>query len=167
MKNAVTGTASSKKRARATESSSTPKAKVARINGHVLSSAQLKELEKKLQELQVELKTAIHGRAQTVVSVSAGSESLIRGDDAEVAEKQRVSNAALQELDILKNRLFLVQRAIAKIRAGVYGICEETEEPIGYERLVAVPWARYAVHVQEIRERKLRDFKYSKLRSEA
>lgn len=136
-------------------------------NGKTLTATQVRELERRLVGLRAELKVGINTKATLVVSGITVSESLIKGDDAEVAEKQRVSNAALQELEILKGRLMLVERALLKIEEGVYGLCEETEEPIGYERLVAVPWARYAVHVQEVRERKLRDFKVSRLRSEA
>ena len=72
----------------------------------------------------------------------------------------------MQELDILKTRLKLVQRALDKISEGDYGVCEETEEPIGFERLSVVPWARYSVHVQEMRERKMREFRISRLKSE-
>lgn len=132
-----------------------------------LTREQKRDLEKRLYGLKDELRMSIDEKANLVVNTAQLSESLIKGDDAEVAEKQRVSNAALQELDILKNRLTLVERAIAKMNAGFYGICEETEEPIGYERLMVVPWARYSVHVQEIRERKLREFRVSKLRAEA
>lgn len=132
-----------------------------------LSSAQLRELEGKLRALQAELKNQFQERQSRVINPSFQSESLMKGDDAEVAEKQRVSNAALQELDILKSRLGLVQRALSKIRAGAYGFCEETDEPIGYDRLSVVPWARFAVHVQELRERKMREFHSNRLRAEA
>jgi RNA polymerase-binding transcription factor DksA len=113
-----------------------------------------------------EIKGALEDKSSTF-NIAAHTESVIKGDDAEVAEKQRASNAALQELDILKTRLLLVRRALAKMEAGVYGICEETEEPIGYERLSVVPWARFAVHVQEKHERHMRDFRVNRLRSEA
>jgi DnaK suppressor protein len=131
-----------------------------------LSASQLRDLEARLHNFEKELKGSLEGKA-VFFNASAMAESLIKGDDAEVAEKQRASNAALQELDILKTRLQLVRRALAKMEAGVYGFCEETEEPIGYERLSVVPWARFAVHVQEKLERRMRDFKVSRLRSEA
>jgi DnaK suppressor protein len=35
-----------------------------------------------------------------------------------------------------------VERALAKLHAGTYGFDEKTGEPISYERLAAVPWAR-------------------------
>ncbi|MBS1982680.1 MAG: TraR/DksA family transcriptional regulator [Bdellovibrionales bacterium] len=130
-----------------------------------LTKKQLKELHERLLELRAEFLSKINGKASTF-QVGLEAESLIKGDDAEVAEKQRASNAALQELDFLKSRLALVQRAISKIEHGCYGVCEETEEEIGYERLSVVPWARYSVHVQELRERRQREFKVSRLRSE-
>lgn len=142
---------------------SLPPAKASKTEG--LSKKQLKELQLKLEALRDELLEKINGKAGTF-HVGLDGESLIKGDDAEVAEKQRASNAALQELDFLKGRLALVQRALAKMDAGAYGLCEETDEPIGYERLTVVPWARYSVHVQELRERRQREFKVNRLRSE-
>ena len=38
-----------------------------------------------------------------------------------------------------------------RIERGQYGICEETEEPIETERLLAVPWTRL-IEGAEIRE---------------
>lgn len=35
-----------------------------------------------------------------------------------------------------------VDRALAKMNAGTYGVSEKTGAPIPYERLEAVPWAR-------------------------
>lgn len=130
-----------------------------------LSASQLRVLEDRLIELKNEIKESLASKSD-VFNTQAVNESLIKGDDAEVAEKQRQSNAALQELDMLKNRLLLVERALKKIEHGVYGICEETEEPIGYERLIVIPWARYGVKVQELRERRLRDFRVNRLRAE-
>ena len=131
-----------------------------------LTASQLRELESRLKALAIEFKEALETKASTF-NTGEDHESLIKGDDAEVAEKQRMSNAALQELDFLKGRLRLVARALAKLESGAYGFCEETEEPIGYERLSVVPWARFCVHVQEVHERKMRDFKVNRLRSEA
>ena len=129
------------------------------------SASQMRELEQRLYALQAELKGHIELKS-AIFNIAAQSESIIKGDDAEVAEKQRVSNAVLQEIDFLKNRVSLVGRAIAKIDAGVFGLCEESEEPIGYERLSVVPWARFSVNVQEMHERKMKDYKVSRLRAE-
>jgi len=137
----------------------------ANLGAAELTAVQLKELEQRLRRLREEFKISLTEKAD-YFNISSMNESLIKGDDAEVAEKQRVNNAALQELEFLKTRLQLVQRALYKINLGVYGICEETEEPIGYERLNIVPWAKFAVHIQEVRERKLREYRGSKTRAE-
>ena len=123
-----------------------------------LTKKQIKELNQKLLDLKVEIANALEEKANHF-DTSSHNESIIKGDDAEVAEKQRQSNAALQEMDMLKNRLVMVDRALMKVENKVYGLCEETEEPIAYERLLAIPWARYGVKVQEMRERRLREYK--------
>src|SRR5688572_10930625 len=38
-----------------------------------------------------------------------------------------------------------IDRALAKFDSGTYGLCEHTGEPIGFERLVLRPWARYSI----------------------
>ncbi len=131
-----------------------------------ITKKQVNDLEKKLAALRAELQENIEEKADFVVNFGHQAENVIKGDDAEVAEKQRVSNAALQELDILKGRLQLVDRALNKLDDGTYGYCEETEEPIGFERLTVIPWARFSVQVQEKRERNMRDFKVARSQAE-
>jgi DnaK suppressor protein len=41
----------------------------------------------------------------------------------------------------LRSNLRDVERALAKMDAGTYGICESCGKPIGLERLEALPWA--------------------------
>ncbi|HEX8342328.1 MAG TPA: TraR/DksA C4-type zinc finger protein [Tepidisphaeraceae bacterium] len=38
-----------------------------------------------------------------------------------------------------------IQRALAKIQDGSYGVCEGTGKPIGKPRLEAQPWAKYSI----------------------
>jgi RNA polymerase-binding transcription factor DksA len=38
-----------------------------------------------------------------------------------------------------------VERALAKLDQGTYGVSEKTGAPITYERLAAMPWARHDV----------------------
>lgn len=46
-----------------------------------------------------------------------------------------------------------VERALARIEDGEFGICEECGEPIHKKRLDAVPWARYCLACQEAMDR--------------
>ncbi len=46
-----------------------------------------------------------------------------------------------------------IDRALGKLASGSYGICEQSSDPIGFDRLSVRPWARYATAVKESRER--------------
>lgn len=52
-------------------------------------------------------------------------------------ERSRV----LSVVRALRSNLHDVDRALAKLDAGTYGTCERCDEPIGAERLEAIPWA--------------------------
>jgi DnaK suppressor protein len=41
-----------------------------------------------------------------------------------------------------------VETALKKIKSGTYGLCESSGNPIGQERLEAIPWARFSIEVQ-------------------
>lgn len=45
-----------------------------------------------------------------------------------------------------------IERALADMRAGIYGFCEDCQRLIGYERLQAAPTARRCVACQQRRE---------------
>ena len=130
----------------------------ARSSTSGLTLLQIKTLKLRLSEIREELVRSVQMKTQTVLYHATELENTLQGDDAEVAEKQRLSNANLQELEFLKTRLQLVDRALLKLQEGCYGICEETEEPIGFERLQVVPWARFSIKIQERREIRSREF---------
>lgn len=46
-----------------------------------------------------------------------------------------------------------IEAAIKRLENGTYGICEGTDEPIGFRRLEARPWTRYSIGYQELIER--------------
>jgi DnaK suppressor protein len=45
----------------------------------------------------------------------------------------------------LRSNLHDVDRALAKLDAGTYGACERCGQPIGAERLEAIPWAMLCI----------------------
>ncbi len=49
-----------------------------------------------------------------------------------------------------------IEAAIKRLDNGTYGLCEGTDEPIGFRRLEARPWTRYSVGYQEQLEREQR-----------
>lgn len=63
--------------------------------------------------------------------------------ELEEREKQRVLH------DTANNLLEEVNEALERISAGTYGICVDTGEPIPFERLKALPYAKRTVEAQK------------------
>ena len=53
-----------------------------------------------------------------------------------------------------REKLLEVEEALKRIEDGSYGICLESGEEIPFDRLVAVPTAKYTVRCQEMLERR-------------
>jgi DnaK suppressor protein len=75
------------------------------------------------------------------------------GDEMDEASTEGATamTSKLLERDVLLLRE--IDRALAKMKDGEYGLCEGTGEPIGYSRLKLRPWARFSVEHQEEIER--------------
>lgn len=74
------------------------------------------------------------------------------GDETDQAADVLAEGQFLANQDRLRHQLLEVEIALAKIERGLYGVCEETEEPIEVERLLSIPWTRLSVEGAEIRE---------------
>jgi len=48
--------------------------------------------------------------------------------------------------------LYEIDEAMNRIRAGTYGVCEQTGQPIEPERLEAVPWTRFSAEAERTLE---------------
>ncbi len=55
---------------------------------------------------------------------------------------------ALSILSSDQNAMYEIDAALDRIRAGTYGRCEISGQPIEAERLLAIPWTRYSAHAQ-------------------
>jgi DnaK suppressor protein len=65
-------------------------------------------------------------------------------DDAGFADRSHSTEERSQVISLaraLRSNLFDVQRALAKMDAGTYGVCERCGNRISLERLEALPWA--------------------------
>lgn len=58
----------------------------------------------------------------------------------------------------MRDQLLEIEMALARIEQGTFGICEETEEIIESERLLAIPWTRLSIEGAEMREAVRRKF---------
>lgn len=113
-----------------------------------LSDADLERLRRALEHERVALLAARDGRSAVA---RGGADGEI--EDGDVAERMVEQDDALR-LDVFDaGRLADVDRALAKLEAGAYGVSEDSGEPIPLERLEVVPWARRTAAEEQRRER--------------
>ena len=112
-----------------------------------LTAAQEKELVGLLDEARSELKVRLKERRSGAhVEQTPGDEADQATQDEEVALETRLMD---RDAKLLRE----VERAFEKVEDGTYGLCEGTDEPIGYARLKLRPWTRYSVVYKEELER--------------
>ncbi|WP_374029460.1 TraR/DksA family transcriptional regulator [Bdellovibrio bacteriovorus] len=80
------------------------------------------------------------------------------GDEADQSVAHIAEHSFLVSQERMRNQLVEIEMALARIEQGTFGICEETEEPIETERLLAVPWTRLSIEGAELREAVSRRF---------
>jgi DnaK suppressor protein len=76
----------------------------------------------------------------------------LSGDEIDQTVAQLTEHSLLSFQQKLREQLFEIESAFARIELGTFGICEETEEIIETERLMALPWTRLSIEGAEIRE---------------
>ncbi|GAA1012598.1 hypothetical protein Aple_006550 [Acrocarpospora pleiomorpha] len=118
----------------------------------IWSAGELAEVRERLLAEIDELHTEIL-RAET--ELAAGNASEGAGDDpadagAKTYEREREIALTLNARDVLAQN----ERAIARIDAGTYGVCESCQRPIGKERLQAFPRATLCVACKQREERR-------------
>lgn len=74
-------------------------------------------------------------------------------DEVDVATRHTEQAYLMRYADKERKLLQEIDHALAKMKAGEYGMCEGTEEPIGFARLSVRPWTRYSVEHKEMLER--------------
>lgn len=74
------------------------------------------------------------------------------GDEIDVSVAQIAEDHFLLAQDRMRRQLMEIEFALARIAGGEYGMCEETQEPIEIERLLAIPYTRLSIEGAEIRE---------------
>lgn len=75
-----------------------------------------------------------------------------RGDEIDMTSSIMAENELLASQSRIRHQLMEIEYALARIEAGQFGVCEETDEPIEIERLKAIPWTRLSIEGAEIRE---------------
>ena len=83
-----------------------------------------------------------------------GGERVAEAEEAAAMDAAQSTMIELAEAE--RTLLALIERALRKFDNGSYGVSEESGEPIGFDRLRAIPWATLTVRDQEIHEREQR-----------
>lgn len=103
----------------------------------LLLETKLKEIEHEISEFEYELKEDGSSDEQ------GAADEIDRSSYEEAMQRSQLVLAG-------KHRLREeVREALNKFEEGSYGVCEESEEPIGYQRLKAQPWTRYSLEAQK------------------
>ncbi len=74
------------------------------------------------------------------------------GDEGDQTVRALEESQFLRLNERFRKQLMEIEMALSRIDSGTYGICEETEEVIEKERLMAIPWTRLSIEGAEIRE---------------
>lgn len=120
---------------------------MAKSSERTLTPSQEKELVEMLQSKRDELLQKLRQRRNGATSEQTpGDEADLASEDAEVSLETRLMD---RDAKLLRE----VERALEKVEDGLYGLCEGTDEPIGYARLKLRPWTRYSVTYKEELER--------------
>jgi DnaK suppressor protein len=102
-----------------------------------LTTDQLAMLRGRLEQLRAELRT----RLEREQAVAREAEPEVEPLDA--AEQTREQDDAILRADRDRAQLREVDNALRRMEEGTYGVSQISGEPISFERLRAVPWARY------------------------
>lgn len=98
----------------------------------------------------------IDAKADLLNRVRDGRQNLVieekGGDEGDQTMRILAESEFLNNQERLRRQLVEIEMALARIQSGSYGICEETEEFIEVERLLAIPWTRLSIEGAEMRE---------------
>jgi len=112
------------------------------------------------------IKSQLISRKNEILAVSSSSikSRLSANDNGEAKDEIDLANASSEhwlntiQYNKRNGELAQIDKALDKIQEGMYGICEECEEPIPEKRLHVRPFATMCVECQEDREKSSRPF---------
>ncbi len=78
-----------------------------------------------------------------------------RGDEADLAAVAQAKEQSMWLANDQKQRLAVIDQALARIAAGRYGICDSCGQPIAPERMEAMPHATMCIQCQSKSEKRM------------
>ncbi len=113
-----------------------------------LSAELVEKCRKKLLEAKTDILNRVKESRQDLYNTEDGK----GGDEGDQTMRALAEAEFLSRAERLRKQLMEIETALSRIDNGIYGICEETEEPIEPDRLLAIPWTRLSIEGAEIRE---------------
>jgi DnaK suppressor protein len=108
-----------------------------------------------------EVKKTLLAERENVVTKLKGSDLSIDDsetpDPVDLAVSNYSKNVQLALSENESRQLELIDQALERLDDDEYGICQNCEKEINPKRLAAIPWARYCLDCQELREQGLLD----------
>lgn len=119
----------------------------------VLTQEMVFECKRRLLSMKAELlNRAKHVRTELAATDKNSGDEI----DQTVAFLNEHNNLVSQ--DRIRTQLMEIEFALDRIAKGVFGICEETQEPIETNRLLALPFTRLSIEGAELREAQKKRF---------
>lgn len=121
-----------------------------------LNQSLILECKKKLLSMKQDLLNRV--RSSAAQFSQAQSSRTTSGDEIDQTVAQMEEHSFLVSQERMRGQLIEIEMALSRIEQGSFGVCEETEEVIEVDRLLAVPWTRLSIEGAEIREATSRKF---------
>ena len=86
------------------------------------------------------------------MSLEVSAHDKAAGDEIDQTVAQQQEDTFVASQNRLRTLIMEIDYALSKIQKGKFGICEETEEPIETDRLIAIPYTRLSIEGAELRE---------------
>ena len=116
-----------------------------------MKKAKLEQYKKLLQTRQTEMtRNFSKNQGESPTAADDGTEDYI-----DYAVNSYAKEFLLSLTDLERRQLVLIDEALARIRSGDYGHCQQCGQEISVKRLEAAPWARHCVRCQELEEQGL------------
>lgn len=126
-----------------------------RYEGHYLTPEQLDVLRSTL----LNWRDDVLNDAQHTIDQMRDDSHFEVGDEGDRAQRETSQTLELRTRDRQRKLLRKIEQALLRIETGDYGYCEETGEPIGYERLRIRPMATMCVAAQEAHEKREHNYR--------
>ncbi|AKF11286.1 TraR/DksA family transcriptional regulator [Sandaracinus amylolyticus] len=143
--------AKTERSAAGTMSNNQPIPDASQVRAHPDAKLSTKEIQSLYQKLIDERNRVLSGFDRHVSEALEDGDVL--ADEIDIAQRSTDQAWLFRFADKERKLLIEIEAALEKMRSGEYGLCEGTDEPIGFKRLELRPWTRYSVGYKELLER--------------